>query len=67
MFVVDFMIPVTEDYIAITNWIRVSGDMEKTLTVVLLTWFKVLSQELFGVTTEKQENSQSFVVILDGI
>jgi hypothetical protein len=52
------MIPVTADYTAMTTWMTVSGEMGMTLTVVVLTWFKVLSQQLFGGTTEKQENSR---------
>jgi hypothetical protein len=61
--VVDLMIPVIEHYIAMTTWMTVSGDMGRTLTVVVLTWFKVLSQQLFGGTTEKQVISQIFLSV----
>jgi hypothetical protein len=36
VFVVDLMIPVTEDYRKMTARITVSGDMGRTLTVVVL-------------------------------
>jgi hydrogenase-4 membrane subunit HyfE len=35
----------------------------KTLTVVLKSAFSVLSQQLFGVTTEKREISQIFLTL----
>ena len=35
--VVNLMITVTEDYMATTTWITVSGDMGTTLTVVVVT------------------------------
>jgi len=54
VFVVVLTIPVSEDYIAMTTWMTVSGDMGGTLTVVVLTGFKVKSQQMFGGTTEKQ-------------
>ena len=37
--------------------------MMSTLTVVVLTCFKVLSQHLFGDTMEKQENSHVFLSV----
>jgi hypothetical protein len=36
------MIPLAEDYIAVTTWVTVIGDMGRALTVVVLTRFKVL-------------------------
>jgi hypothetical protein len=36
VFVVDLMIPVTEEYIAMTNVITVNGDMGRTLKIMLL-------------------------------
>jgi hypothetical protein len=46
-----------------TTGMTVSGDLGRTLTVAVLTWFKELSQQLFGGTTEKQENSQIFLTV----
>jgi hypothetical protein len=57
------MIPVTEDDTEKSTWMTVNGVVGRTVTVVVLTWFKVLSQQLFGGTTEKQENSQIFVSV----
>jgi hypothetical protein len=37
VFVVYYMIPVPEDYIAMTSGMTVSGDVGRTLTVVILT------------------------------
>jgi len=34
VFVVNLMIPVTEDNIAMITWMKVNGDMGRTLTVV---------------------------------
>jgi hypothetical protein len=36
VFVVDLMIPVTEDYITMISWMTVSVDMGSTLRVVVL-------------------------------
>ena len=58
--VAHLMLPLREDYIAMTTWVTVIGDMGRTLTGVVLTRFKVLSQQLFGGTTEKHENSKMF-------
>jgi hypothetical protein len=58
VFVADLMIPLAEDYIELTKCVTVIGDMGRILTVVVLTWFKVPSQQLCGGTTEKHENSQ---------
>jgi len=44
------MIAVTENYIAMTTWMTVGDDLGRTLTVVVLKIFKVLSQQLFGGT-----------------
>jgi hypothetical protein len=63
VFVADLMIPVTEDYIALTTCMLVCGDMGMTLTVVVLTWFKILTRQLFGETTEVQENSRIFLSV----
>jgi hypothetical protein len=57
------MIPVHEDYITLIYSITVSGDMGRTLTVMVLRGFKVLSQKLFGGTSEMQENSQIFLSV----
>jgi hypothetical protein len=54
----DLMIPLAEDYIAMTTWVTVTGDMVRILTVALLTSFKVLSQQFCGGTTGKNEKSQ---------
>jgi hypothetical protein len=35
--VIDLMIPVTEDYVAMTTWIKMSGVMGRALKVVILT------------------------------
>ena len=40
VYVVDLMIPVTDDYLTMTTWITVRGDTERTLTVAVLTGFK---------------------------
>ena len=53
VFVVYLMIPVPEDYIAMTTWMTVSDDLERALTVLVQAWFKV-----------KQENSQIFCCYL---
>jgi hypothetical protein len=58
--VADLMILLPEDYTAMTTWVTVIGDMGRTLTVVVLTRFQVLSQQSFGGTTEKHENSKMF-------
>jgi len=54
------MIPPADGYIALTTCVTVIGDMGRTLTVVVLTWFNVLSLQLFGSTTEKHENYQIY-------
>jgi hypothetical protein len=48
----------TEGYIANNNWMAVNGDMGRTVAAVDMTEFWVLSQHLFGGTTENHENSQ---------
>ena len=60
VFVADLMILLAENSIAISRWVAVIGDMGRTLTVVVLTGFNVLSQQLFRGTTEKHENFQIF-------
>jgi len=46
-----------------TTCMTVSGDVGRSLTVVLLICFKVLSQHLFGWTTEKQDDSLIFLSV----
>jgi len=58
VFAVYLMTSEPEGYIAINNWMTVSGDMRRTLAAVVMTEFRVLSQHLFGGTTENHENSQ---------
>jgi hypothetical protein len=47
----------TEDYIAMNNWMIVNCDMGRTLETVVMTEFRVLSQLLFGGTTENHETT----------
>jgi len=56
------MIPVTEDYITMTTLMLLSDDMGRTLRVLVLTGFKVLSQaqQLFGGATEIHEICQIY-------
>jgi hypothetical protein len=56
--VVDIKIPVTEDCMAMTSWMTMGDFMGRTLTVMLLTYFKVLCQILFGGTKENHEKVQ---------
>jgi len=52
------MMSEAEGYIAINNLMTVNGDMQRTLAAVVITEFRVLSQNLFGGTTKNHENSQ---------
>jgi len=58
VFVVYLMMSEAEGYIAINNLMTVNGDMQRTLAAVVITEFRVLSQNLFGGTTKNHENSQ---------
>jgi hypothetical protein len=58
--VADLIIPLAGDYILMTTWMTVIVDMGRTLTVVVLTEFKFISQQLFVYIMKKNENSQIF-------
>ena len=58
--VANLIITLIEDFIATTGWVTVSGDLGTTLTLVVLTCYKVQTQQLFGGPTNKDENSQTF-------
>ena len=58
--VADLIIPLAEDYVEMTKWMTVIGDMGRTLTLIVLTRFKVLSQQLCGGIKGKHENFQLF-------
>jgi len=42
--VADLIIPLAEDYVEMTKWMTVIGDMGRTLTLIVLTRFKGRSQ-----------------------
>jgi hypothetical protein len=56
-----------ERYIAVNNWMTVNCDMGRRVAAVVMTEFRVLSQHLFGRTTENHENSYGMVGTLDRI
>jgi len=49
----------TEDYVTKNNWMTVNGNMRRTPAAVVITEFRVLSQHLFGGTTENHESIQT--------
>ena len=64
VFVVDLMIPVTEDYIPMTTWMTVSDDMRRTLTVAVLSWFQVKSQQLCERPRKSRKTPRCFCCYL---